>query len=239
MARVVGRGLLAQAFTAAQLDESFLIFASGVSNSTETRESEFLREKELLLNELKSNSERIVIYFSTCSVYQQPKVAYAKHKLEMEELIARESKKYHIYRLPQVVGVVNNTTIISYFVKAALAGVRVQIKRDAKRYLIGIDDVARLVEKLSATKERESFTANLATSHAVDVLSIYKKVVELVNGSPAYDIVSGGDSYDIPIHCLQNELNADDAIFQPSYWADVLKLYVPKMVALIAGKESV
>ena len=41
MARVVGRGLLAQAFTAVQLDERFLIFASGVSDSTETRSSEF------------------------------------------------------------------------------------------------------------------------------------------------------------------------------------------------------
>ena len=239
MARVVGRGLLAQAFTASNLDESFLIFASGVSNSTETRESEFLREKELLLKELKSNSERIVIYFSTCSVYQQPKVAYAKHKLEMEELIARESEKYHIYRLPQVVGVVNNTTIISYFVKAVLAGVNVQIKQDAKRYLVGIDDVTRLVVKLSASKQRESFIANLATSHAVDVLNIYKKVVELVGGSLAYDIVSGGDSYDIPINFLQNELNSDDAVFQTSYWTDILKRYVPKIVALIAGKESV
>ncbi|MEJ2498930.1 MAG: hypothetical protein P8Y46_06430 [Sulfurovaceae bacterium] len=45
---IIGNGMLAHEFSDYKDDNDIIIFASGVSNSGETRESEFEREKELL-----------------------------------------------------------------------------------------------------------------------------------------------------------------------------------------------
>ena len=66
---VIGNGLLAKSFSNFLDDDSILIFASGVSNSSETRISEFEREYDLLNEKLsKFNSARL-IYFSTLSIF--------------------------------------------------------------------------------------------------------------------------------------------------------------------------
>ena len=45
---IVGNGMMANAFAMRKNDEKHIIFASGVSNSTETSWEAFLREERLL-----------------------------------------------------------------------------------------------------------------------------------------------------------------------------------------------
>ncbi|MEJ2497376.1 MAG: NAD(P)-dependent oxidoreductase, partial [Sulfurovaceae bacterium] len=83
---IIGNGMLAHEFSDYKDDNDIIIFASGVSNSGETRESEFEREKELLTKTIDNISSEKIIYFSTCAMYDKYFVnnRYTKHKLHME-----------------------------------------------------------------------------------------------------------------------------------------------------------
>src|SRR5690606_10434611 len=95
---IVGNGLIASAFQSSPLkdDPNIVVFASGVSNSRETSKDEFLRERQLLLETI--NQGKLILYFSTCSVYDpsQKDAPYITHKLEMEDLV-RQSNAYRIF----------------------------------------------------------------------------------------------------------------------------------------------
>lgn len=231
MANIIGRGMLALAFSNSDLEKRFLLFASGVSNSAETRLSEFSRERALLLQTINENPDSTIIYFSTCSVYQDDKAAYALHKLEMEKLITESAKYYHVYRLPQVVGVVNNTTLVSFFVRSLLSNSRIQVKRDAKRNLVAVKDIVRLVDNISGNNPDRNFITNLASAQSIDVLSILEHISTIVGVSSDFVIVPGGDSYDIPIS--KQFFSDSDVIFESFYWENVLNEYVPEIIKLV------
>src|SRR3989304_9134509 len=75
-----------------------LLFASGVSNSQETRESEYRREKNLLL---KQDRKAHIVYFSTLAVLYGNN-RYVQHKREMEALIKQKFPHYTIMRLGNI-----------------------------------------------------------------------------------------------------------------------------------------
>mgnify|MGYP007017084323 CR=1 FL=1 len=81
---IVGRGLLASLFLENDR-EDIIFFASGVSNSLEDRQEEFLREETLIKKTIEENPNKIFVYFSTCSVYDSSKTGsdYVLHKLKM------------------------------------------------------------------------------------------------------------------------------------------------------------
>ena len=112
-----------------------LFFASGVSNSRETRESEYRREKNLLL---KQNRKAHIVYFSTLAVLYGDN-RYVKHKREMEELIKQEFLRYTIVRIGNITWGVNPHTIINFFRLQLKKGKRLKIQ-DAYRYIIDQDE---------------------------------------------------------------------------------------------------
>ena len=112
-----------------------LFFASGVSNSRETRESEYRREKNLLL---KQNRKAHIVYFSTLAVLYGDN-RYVKHKREMEELIKQEFPRYTIVRIGNITWGVNPHTIINFFRLQLKKGKRLKIQ-DAYRYIIDQDE---------------------------------------------------------------------------------------------------
>ncbi len=115
--------------------DGVLFFASGVSNSQETRESEYDREVQLLLSQ---NRSKHLVYFSSLSVFYM-KSRYTEHKLMMEGLIRREFPKYTIIRLGNITWGTNPKTIINFFRNRIENGESVEI-RDEYRYIIDIDE---------------------------------------------------------------------------------------------------
>lgn len=100
---IIGNGLLGKGLTS--IDSSNIVFfASGVSNSGEKRREAFDREAILLRNTIRSYPSKILVYFSTCSVYECSLSMYSLHKLKMEQFIQKNCEKSFIFRLPQVVG---------------------------------------------------------------------------------------------------------------------------------------
>ena len=129
---IVGNGDIASVLPD---NKKWLFFASGVSNSRETRESEYTREKNLLL---KQNRSAHLVYFSTLAVLYGNN-RYVQHKREMEELIKQEFPRYTIMRLGNITWGTNPYTVINFF--------RLQLKKDKPikiqdtyRYIIDKDE---------------------------------------------------------------------------------------------------
>lgn len=106
---IIGHGDIAQALKAVDSYDR-LYFSSGVSNSGETRQSEFDRELELLKKQ--DRSEHLV-YFSSLCIYNS-NTKYAEHKRNMERQVQWYFETYTIIRLGNINWGVNPHTFINY-----------------------------------------------------------------------------------------------------------------------------
>lgn len=143
---IIGNGLIASAF--ANYDNNDVIFfASGVSNSLETNDNEFLREENLIKKVIDENPEKIFLYFSTCSIYDSTKFdsKYVLHKQKMEQLIIENCKKYLIVRISNAVGKGGNkNTLVNYLYDSIQNERSLIVYSLAKRNLIDVEDIKNI-----------------------------------------------------------------------------------------------
>lgn len=103
---IVGDGDLASAI----IDrKGFIFFASGVSNSQETRESEYQREIDLLMEQ---DVNTRIVYFSSLAVFTG-KSRYLEHKKNMEDVV-KGFPFFNIVRLGNIDWGMNPYTLINY-----------------------------------------------------------------------------------------------------------------------------
>ncbi len=238
MKKIVGNGLIGRCFRNIDFSKNCLILASGVSNSKEVRESEFSREIELVTHEIESNPEATVVYFSTCSVCQGSDSAYIRHKLYMEFLVSSRASFFHIFRLPQVVGIVDNMTIVSYFVTSILRGKYLHIQKKAKRNLLDVADVARFTEKLVNDKIGINTVQNLASSKNITILEIVYEISSILMRDFEFESSDLGCEYYIDIELLKSTFGQDDFVFTNDYWRQILRKYVPLIVNNFSHAEG-
>lgn len=227
MNKIIGSGLLSKSMSNLKTDRDCLIIGAGVSNSNETRVSEFEREMDLVASAIDQYSELRVVYFSTCSVSQGVRTAYIDHKCAMEAMVSSQAQEWCIYRLPQVVGVVNNTTLISYIVRSLIEQSALKIHLKAKRRLIDIEDVVRVCERLLNANQGVNTVQNIASRYSASVVQIVEYIAYLLGTEPRYQGLVAGESYDIDIEPLFDFIGEKDVIFNKNYWHDVLDKYVP------------
>jgi len=115
--------------------EDRLFFASGVSNSQETRESEYQREKDLLMAQ---DRNMHIVYFGSLSIFYANN-RYAQHKMEMEKLIKELFKKYTIMRIGNITWGKNPHTLIN-FIRNKISNKETFEIRDVYRYVTTKDD---------------------------------------------------------------------------------------------------
>ena len=130
---IVGNGDIAEALQ--NVDKDVLFFASGVSNSAETRESEYKREFDLLLSQ--DRAQRLV-YFSSIGVFDGNS-RYYKHKRQMEEIVKANFPKYCIVRLGNIDWGDNPNTIINALKDKIKNQDLVQIQ-DVYRYIVNPEE---------------------------------------------------------------------------------------------------
>jgi len=144
---IVGKGDIASVLNDR---EGTIFFASGVSNSNETRDSEFMREIELLD---KQDRTKCLFYFSSISVDDIQKIGsnkYLQHKLRMETLIKSNFENYNIIRIGNITWGSNPNTFINYIKNKKSKGESVQIK-DEYKYIIDKDQLVILTDNLPLT----------------------------------------------------------------------------------------
>lgn len=125
---IVGNGDIASVLTDR---EDRLYFVSGVSNSQETRRSEYEREKNLLLAQ---DKYRHIVYVSTLAVFYTDTL-YVQHKLRMERLIKKHFKHYTIIRIGNIDWGDNPNTLINYLRAHPEAEIR-----DVYRYVVSKEE---------------------------------------------------------------------------------------------------
>ena len=155
---IIGDGMIAKAME--EIDsQSIIFFCSGVSNSQETSEKAFKREKDLLTTIIKkrkvynlmrsgssSSKMRKLIYFGSIDFYikQSP---YYYHKKSMERLV--ETYPHHlIIRAPQAVGPKGNRCNLTNFLANSILKEQPIKLYEAFRSLLDVADLREIVDYL-------------------------------------------------------------------------------------------
>lgn len=224
---IVGNGLIAKSFAGVLFKSKTLILASGVSNSQEVLQSEFQREERLIERETVNHPDYHVIYFSTCSIDSGVSSAYISHKQCMERLVQASASSFHVFRLPQLVGVVKNATLISYLVDAILNERVLNVHGLATRNLLDVIDLVRIVQTLVNQDLGRDSIKNIASAKSVPVVDIVREISVILQRTPKLIINPTGYSQDIDIELLKTALDARDVVFDNDYWVQVLRRYVP------------
>lgn len=191
---IIGNGMIARAFSKYKNSLDIIVFASGVSNSKEINKENFNREKNLLNNTISNNQDKLLVYFSTCSIEDnsQQDSQYIIHKKNMEELIEAKCKKYYIFRLPQVVGETHSPTLVNFLINAIKKNNFFYVQQYATRNLIDVNDVFYICNKLISEQKYINEITNIASPFNMKVIDIVH-IIEAILGQKAnFKFVSQG-----------------------------------------------
>lgn len=205
---IIGNGLLANWIKNNNLScQDRIYFASGVSNSQENKQEEFMREESLLLKSINSIDDKTqVIYFSTCSILNKEMTPYIRHKIKMENLV-KSCQNYAIFRLSQVVGQSNNRhTIANYIYQAIIEKKKIDLWISATRNLIDIDDAFFIIKRYLDMKINR-VTINIAYPINFPVLEIARAFEIVINTKGNFNLVNKGSDLIINTEHLNKFMN--------------------------------
>jgi hypothetical protein len=131
---IIGHGDIASVLHAVDRPDR-LYFASGVSNSQETRLSEYDREVALLR---KQDRNAHLVYFSTLSMFYSSTL-YSTHKEVMELNVKRWFRNYTIVRLGNITWGRNPHTLINFLRARHAAGLPLDVQ-PVYRYVVEQDE---------------------------------------------------------------------------------------------------
>lgn len=211
---IIGTGLIANALK--DIDsESMLFFASGVSNSLETRESEFNREFNLLKNTLDNHQEKKLIYFSTLSINDRSKQNshYIQHKLKIEDYIQNHCKEYLILRMGNIVGYGGNPNTLFNFLKhKIILNDLFVLHTNARRLLTDINDIPDYLKNHGENIRNQS--KNFAYPYYYDLKEIVVAIQEKIGKEAVYKEVNEGDYYKVAfendVESYFNKINSNE-----------------------------
>ena len=206
---VIGNGLIAKQFKSYYNDENVLIFASGVSNSSEVNDFEFLRELNLVKEMIVKYKSAKFIYFSTLSVNDSSVSyrPYVKHKLIIEKHLFNNCKNFLILRVSNVVGSIKNkNTMLNFFINAIKNSAAIEIWKNAERNLIGIEDLFIISDKIINTKEFNNQIINIATSKNLTAFTIIKAIEKFLNLKANINIINRGSKLQIDLTMIKEHL---------------------------------
>lgn len=222
---IVGKGLIANLFTEIDLDE-VVFFASGVSNSSETRKEEFLREQNLVEQTLVNNPEKLFIYFSTCSIYDSSKYnsLYVLHKLHIEEIIKQKAEHFLVLRVSNAVGRGGNPNLLmNYLSRQILNDQELVVHQHATRNLIDVEDVKKITLKYINLKKWNKIV-NVAYSENFNIPEIIQALEKNYAQFAKKIIENKGEHYSIDIHELDYEFELTS---KESYLKNIIDKYYP------------
>ncbi|MGG7439427.1 NAD-dependent epimerase/dehydratase family protein [Chryseobacterium arthrosphaerae] len=206
---IIGNGILANAIRFYDR-EDVIFFASGVSNSLEKNPAEFEREISLLKSVMNQHPDKKLIYFSTCSIYDASKTAspYVMHKLTIEKIIAEQHSNFIIFRVGNAVGRGGNpNTLINFLKSSILSENKLTIHNNARRILIGTDDIASFVGKYINDFNHEII--NLAYPYQYSLPEILSALEDHLGKKANYESVDEGSFYNIEFNNLTENFFTD------------------------------
>jgi len=223
---IVGNGLIASLFVDND-DDNVIFFASGVSNSLETRVEEFLREENLIKNTISENTDKVFVYFSTCSIYDSSKTGsdYVLHKLKMEQLIKKSCPRFLILRVSNAVGKGGNPNLLmNYIVKAVKNDETINVHTQATRNLIDADDIRNVTFDLLKQQSLNKII-NVAYSKNYSILEIVEVVEKFYHKKININLLKSGSGYDINIPEIEQYFIETNQVGKEIYLYNILQKY--------------
>ena len=224
---VIGDGMIAKAFANFGPRRDVIVYASGVSDSMETRAEAFQREKTLLAATRAAHPGALLVYFGTCSVDDPDRrpTPYVQHKLAMEALLAAAPGPWMVLRLPLAIGPVHRSPTLANFLHDRIVrGERFEVWARSARYPIDVEDVVRIAARFIDERTCWRRAINVAL-RAFTVLD-FVRVLERITGKRAlYTLVDKGARYDLrcpEVARVAAELELDSS---PRYLERVLRKY--------------
>ena len=228
---VIGNGMIAAAFGSYKGKEDFLIFASGVSDSTHSGDAAFKREKELLSTTIQNNPGKTLVYFSTCSIYDTSlkDSLYIRHKLEMESLIMQQQPAYIIFRLSNPVGKTGNTkTVVNFFINHILEKQSFGLWKKAGRNILDMDDVYRICDSILQERQFQNSIVNIANPVNYPVSFIVENIEKHLGVKAVYTVIDKGDSPHIDVSGIEPLFTKFNINFDENYLSRLLQKYFPR-----------
>ncbi|GGG46215.1 NAD-dependent epimerase/dehydratase family protein [Epilithonimonas arachidiradicis] len=223
---IVGKGLIASLFHESEWKDT-IFFASGVSNSLETRISEFLREEDLVKKTISENPGQLFVYFSTCSVYDSSKTGsdYVLHKLKMEQLIKNSCQKYLILRVSNAVGKGGNPNLLmNYLIRSIKNSETINVHTKATRNLIDADDIRNITFQLIEKSEFNKIV-NVAYVQNYSIIEILEIIERFYNTRINLNLIKSGSGYDINIPDVEDYFRINNLNNKESYLCRILEKY--------------
>ena len=229
---VIGNGLLASAFkNSFEENNEFVIFAAGVSNSNETKQKAFQREKILLLSTLNKTNKQKFVYFSTCSVKNKELInsPYVMHKLEIEKIIQNSNVDFLIFRISQIVGKTSNlNTLTNYLNSKILSGENITIFQNAIRNLIDIEDVTKIVTYILKEMHINKKIINIASPCYVKIIDLVNTFESILNKKSLHTLINKGNSYQIDTNLCSKVAKKIGINFDGDYLEKTIRKYYEK-----------
>ncbi|WOC52447.1 NAD-dependent epimerase [Bergeyella porcorum] len=223
---IIGNGLIASLFTEHD-KENVIFFASGVSNSLETKDNEFIREENLIRTTIEKNPNKIFIYFSTCSIYDSSKTEsqYVLHKLKMEQIIAELCPQYLILRVSNAVGKGGNPNLLmNYLIRSVKSGEDINVHTKATRNLIDTEDIKNITLLLLEKQELNKIV-NLAYLENYSIIEILQIIERFFNLKINLNLIKAGSGYDISISDVENYFIENQLTNKEAYLCRILEKY--------------
>jgi dTDP-4-dehydrorhamnose reductase len=214
---IIGNGLIANSFKDVDID-NIIIFASGVSDSKSEDINEFDREKVLLLSTISNNSDKKLIYFSTCDFYDSKKSSeYLKHKFQMETLVREKCKSWIIFRVSQIIGSGNKKNLLFNFTLNIIKNNRFDLYTNFDRNLIDIEDVKNIV---IFYLHIENEVVNIANVENIKVSRIVEIIEKIINKKSDTNKIYLKNFFKIP---LREDF---PKIFQNGYYQNCIERFI-------------
>jgi len=227
---IIGKGLIASLFTDCDREDT-AFFASGVSNSLETRPEEFNREENLIRQTITENADKVFIYFSTCSIYDSSKTesSYVLHKLKMEQIIKNLSVNFLILRVSNAVGKGGNPNLLmNYIVNAVKNDETINVHTRATRNLIDTEDIKNITFELIDNKSLNRII-NLAYITNYSIIEILDIVERVFDKKVNINLIKSGSGYDITIPDIENYFVRKHLNNKEIYLENILRKYYTQL----------
>jgi len=225
---VIGNGMIANRFMSYKDNDDIIIFASGVSNSKDTIEENFIREFQLLHKTVSDYTDKTLVYFSTCSLEDNDLALapYVIHKKTVEEFIKNNVARFYLFRISNLAGTSNNPyTLLNYFIFNILKNLPLTVWKNAYRNIIGIDDMFSIANHLLQKKENINAIINIANPVNYSVPYIVKTIEHHLNKKATVNELDRGDDYKIDVSLIEPLFNKLNIQFNENYLAALLKKY--------------
>lgn len=194
---IIGNGIIANAVKSNDRDNT-VFFASGVSNSLETKTSEFEREFSLLKKVHEENKEKKLVYFSTLSIYDQSKQnsPYVVHKKSVENYIENNIDCFLILRIGNIVGKGGNPNTLFNFLKTQITDKKeFSLHLKARRLLLDIEDISRFLDSHCSGVDNK--TVSFAFPYYYDLKEIISALEKETGLTACYSEIDEGDFYKV------------------------------------------